>query len=101
MITREDFDTIIREQRSMVGVSWGSTIDKNPAFPVISSKSLGRCRYCGKRTMSMYVTIMKKDNAILDVIGRLMKFSNHICNLDCLYKFIVDRTPEIIEEITR
>lgn len=100
-MTREEFDTLIGKHRVRYANSW-ATDKEDETFPVLSTGGkIGRCRYCGKRTKGMFVYFDSNESVVLDIVARLMRRSNSVCNLDCLYGFIVDRTPEILEEITR
>jgi hypothetical protein len=102
MMTREEFDILIGRHKVRYAATWSTQKDLD-TFPVLSSTGgrIGRCRYCGKRTTGMFIYFDSNESVVLDIVARLMRKSNSVCNLDCLYGFIVDRTPEILEEITR
>ena len=101
IMTREEFDILIDKSRQSYSGSWNTNVNKNGEFPIIKAPSIGRCRYCGRRTHGLFVYFDNNQSVIMDVVARLMRKSNSVCNLDCLYNFVVDRTPEILEEITR
>lgn len=101
MMSREEFQKLIKETREQFTFSWVSK-EKNESFPLVNIHRTGRCRYCTKKTTNVLVDV-SYNNPILITASNLMERSHnaYICDLNCFYLFLNDRQSEILEEITR